>query len=117
MRIGDAGCGGLGRVLAGLGLGVGALWAGVGELTPVGIVQRGRGRGEGGSGRFLPFPSISHGLGRGRGGWGSTEGESTSMATGLGRMGTASATVASIFLDFAHQVFDQMPARIQNSNF
>jgi hypothetical protein len=60
---------------------------------------------------------MSHGPGRGRGGWGSTEGESTSMAIGLGRMGTASATVESIFLDFAHQVFDQMPARIQILNF
>jgi hypothetical protein len=40
---GKAEHGGLGRVLAGFGLGVGALWALVGEVTPVGIVQRAEG--------------------------------------------------------------------------
>jgi hypothetical protein len=45
--MGKAGRGGLGSVLAGCGLGIGALWAGVGEFTPVGIVQRGRGKREG----------------------------------------------------------------------
>jgi hypothetical protein len=53
MCIGDAGRGALGSVLAGFGLGVGALWAGVGEITPVGIVQRAEGK-RGGSGRFPP---------------------------------------------------------------
>jgi hypothetical protein len=71
----------------------------------------------GGSELFPPFPSMSHGPGWGRGGWGSTEGESLGMATGLGHTISASSTVASIFLDFAHQVFGQMPARIQISNF
>jgi hypothetical protein len=48
---------------------------------------------ERGPGRFSPFPSMSHSPGRGRGGWGSTEGESTGMATGLGRTISASSTV------------------------
>jgi hypothetical protein len=54
MCIGDAGRGGLGSMLAGFGLGVGALWAGIGEITPVGIVQRAEGK-RGGSGRVLPL--------------------------------------------------------------
>jgi hypothetical protein len=70
----DAGRGGLGGVLAGLGRGDGALWVGDGELMPVGNVQRAEGERERGSGRLLPSPSMSHGLGRGRGGWGSTKG-------------------------------------------
>jgi hypothetical protein len=42
-------------VLVGLGRGDGALWAHVGELLPVGTVQRGRGRREGGPGGFFPL--------------------------------------------------------------
>jgi hypothetical protein len=64
---GNTGCGGLGGVLAGCCLGVGALWAGVGEITPVGIVQRAEGK-RGGSGRVLPlFLHVSRpGSGQGR---------------------------------------------------
>jgi hypothetical protein len=90
-----AGRGGLGGVLAGLGRGDEALWVGVGKTTPVGNEQRAEGE-ERGSGRFLPSPSMSHGLGRGRGGWGSTAGDSTSMATGPRRTGTVLVTVTSI---------------------
>jgi hypothetical protein len=64
---GNAGCGGLGSMLAGCGLGVGALWACSGELTPVGIVQRGRGKERGGPGCFLPVFHVSRpGSGQGR---------------------------------------------------
>jgi hypothetical protein len=45
--IGDAGHGGLGGVLAGLGRGDGALWVGAGETTPVGNMQRAEGEREG----------------------------------------------------------------------
>jgi hypothetical protein len=45
--IGDAGRGGLGGVLAGLGRGDRALWVHVGELMPVGNVQRAEGEREG----------------------------------------------------------------------
>jgi hypothetical protein len=67
MCIGDAGRGGLGSVLAGFGLGVGALWAGVGEITPVGIVQRAEGK-RGGVRAVSSLSSMSHGPSRGRGG-------------------------------------------------
>jgi hypothetical protein len=68
MCIGDAGRGGLGRVLAGFGLGIGALWAGVGEITPVGIVQRAEGK-RGGSGRFPPcLPCLTARVGAGEAG-------------------------------------------------
>jgi hypothetical protein len=64
---GKAGCGGLGGVLEGFGRGVGALWAGVGELTPVGSWQGGRGARRGGSGCFLPVFHVSQpGSGQGR---------------------------------------------------
>jgi hypothetical protein len=57
---GKAGHGGLGCVLAGFGLGVGALWALVGEITPVGIVQRAEGEERGGSGGFfLLLPCLT----------------------------------------------------------
>jgi hypothetical protein len=92
MCIGDAGRGGLGSMLAGFGLGVGALWEALARSRRSASCRGQRER-EGGPGVFFLFPSMSHGPGRGRGGWGSTEGESTSMATGLGQMGTASATV------------------------
>jgi hypothetical protein len=73
---GNAGRGGLGSVLAGFGLGVGALWVGVCETTPIDIVQRAEGnRGGGGPGVFFLFSSMSHGLGRGRGGWARQPGE------------------------------------------
>jgi hypothetical protein len=68
---GKAGCGGLGSVLAGCGHGVWALWACVGELTPVGIVLRGRGQGEGVR-AVSSLSSMSHAPGQDRGGWGST---------------------------------------------
>jgi hypothetical protein len=42
-------------VLAGCCLGVGALWARVGETTPVGIVQRAEGKERGGPGGFFPL--------------------------------------------------------------
>jgi hypothetical protein len=44
---GNAGRGGLGGVLAGCCLGIGALWIGVGETTPVGNLQRAEGEREG----------------------------------------------------------------------
>jgi hypothetical protein len=37
--VGDAGHGGLARMLAGLGRGDGVLWVGAGEATTVGVVQ------------------------------------------------------------------------------
>jgi hypothetical protein len=83
MCTGKAGCGGLGGVLAGCCLGVGVLWACSGELTPVGVVQRAEGK-KGGSGRVLPFLLHFSRPGSGQRGLGSTEGASTSMATGLG---------------------------------
>jgi hypothetical protein len=68
MCIGDAGRGGLGSVLAGFGLGVGALWAGVGEITLVGIVQRAEGK-RGGSGRFPScLPCLTARVGAGEAG-------------------------------------------------
>jgi hypothetical protein len=106
---GKAGRGGLGSMLAGCGLGVGALWACSGELTLVGSWQGGRGARRGGP-AVSSLSSMSHGPGRGRGGWGSTEGKSMGMATGLGRTNSASSTVVSISRNFAHQVFDTMPA-------
>jgi hypothetical protein len=55
--IGDAGRGGLGGMREGFGRGVGALWVGGGETTPVDIVQREEGQREGGPGGFfLLFP-------------------------------------------------------------
>jgi hypothetical protein len=63
-----AGRGGFGSVLAGFGLGVGALWAGVGEITPVSIVQRAEGK-RGGSGRFPPcLPCLTARVGAGEAG-------------------------------------------------
>jgi hypothetical protein len=112
---GKAGRGGLGSVLAGFGLGVGALWAGVGEITPVGIVQRAEGK-RGGPDGFLSVFHVSW-PGSGQGRLGLDQGGVHGMATGLGCTISASSTVALILLDFAHQVFDTMPARIQISNF
>jgi hypothetical protein len=71
-------------VLAGLGRGDGALWVGVGEATPVGDLQRAEGK-RGGSGRVLPLLLHVSWPGSGQGRLGSTEGDSTSMATGLGQ--------------------------------
>jgi hypothetical protein len=54
-------------VLAGFGLGVGALWAGVGEPTPVGIVQRTEGKERGVRAvSSLPFHVSRPGSGQGR---------------------------------------------------
>jgi hypothetical protein len=97
--IGDAGRGGLGGVLAGLGRGDGALWVHVGELMPVGNMQRAEGERE----RVRAASSFSFHVSRpgsGQRGLGLDQGDSTGMATGLGRMGTALVTVTSIFLDF-----------------
>jgi hypothetical protein len=105
MGIGDDGCCGFGRVLAGLGRGDGALWVGCGELTLVGSLQRGRGRGEGVRARS-PFPSMSHGLGRGWGVWGSTAGRQGTLWEGHGRIRGVSpllANSASILFDFCPQ--------------
>jgi hypothetical protein len=103
-------------VLAGLGHGDGALWVGVGETTPVGNVQRAKGKERGVWAVLLLVLLVSR-PGSGQGRLGSTAGDSTSMATGLGRTGTAMATVESISWIFAHQVLDIMPARIETSNF
>jgi hypothetical protein len=67
----NAGRGGLGSVLAGFGLGIGALWVGVGETTPVGIVQRAEGK-RGGSGCVLPLLLHVSWPGSGQGRLGST---------------------------------------------
>jgi hypothetical protein len=99
MCTGKAGCGGLGGVLAGCCPGVGVLWACSGELTPVGIVQRAEGKERGCPGGFLPVLHVSR-SGSGQRGLELDRGVSTSMATGLGRMGTAMATVALIFPGF-----------------
>jgi hypothetical protein len=96
---GKAGRGGLGGMLAGLGRGDGALWAHVGELMPVGTVQRGRGRREG----VRAVSSLSFHVSRpgsGQRGLGLDRGEVSSMATGLGRTGTSMATVALILPGF-----------------
>jgi hypothetical protein len=106
---GKAGRGGLGSVLAGFGLGVRALWACSYELTPVGSWQGGKGARRGGP-AISSLSSMSHDPGWGRGGWGSTEGKSMGMATGLGRTNSASSTVILISMRFAHQVLGQMPA-------
>jgi hypothetical protein len=93
---GNTGCGGLASVLAGFCRGVGALWAGVGETTPVGSLQRGRGREEGVRAvSSFSFPVSRPGSGLGR--LGSTEGVSTAWLQGLGRTRTASSTVNVVF--------------------
>jgi hypothetical protein len=82
--IGDAGRGGLGGVLEGFGRGVGALWVGGGETTPVGVVQREEGQRRG----VWAASSFSFHVARpgsGQRGLGSTAGDSTSMATGRER--------------------------------
>jgi hypothetical protein len=65
--MGKAGRGGLGGVLAGCCLGVGALWACSGELTPVGIVQRAEGKERGvRAASSFSFHVSQPGLGQGR---------------------------------------------------
>jgi hypothetical protein len=84
MCIGNAGRGGLGGVLAGLGRGNGALWVGGGETTTVGIVQREEGQ----RGGVWPASSFSFHVARpgsGQRGLGLDQRDSTGMATGLGR--------------------------------
>jgi hypothetical protein len=84
MCIADAVHGGLGGVLEGFGHGVGALWVGGGETTPVGVVQREEGQRRG----VQAASSFSFHVARpgsGQRGLGSTAGDSTSMATGRKR--------------------------------
>jgi hypothetical protein len=95
----DAGRGGLGGVLEGLGRGDGVLWVGGGEATTVGIVLREEGQREGVR-AASSFSSHVARPGSGQRGLGSTAGDSTSMATGCERTGTAFVTVKSIFSDF-----------------
>jgi hypothetical protein len=66
---GEAGHGGLARMLVGFCLGDGVLWVGSGEVAMVGDVQRAEGEERGVLGTFSFFSSTFHGLGRGRGGW------------------------------------------------
>jgi hypothetical protein len=84
MCTGKAGRGGLGGVLAGFGLGVGALWVGSGEATTVDVVQGEEGQRRG----VWVASSFSFHVARpgsGQRGLGSTAGDSTSMATGRER--------------------------------
>jgi hypothetical protein len=60
--MGKAGRGGLGSVLVGCGLGIGALWACSGKLTLVGSWQGGRGARRGGP-AVSSLSSMSHGPG------------------------------------------------------
>jgi hypothetical protein len=65
----DAGRGGLGGVLAGLGCGDGVLWVGGGEATTVGIVQREEGQRGGGLGGSPPcLPCLTAWVGAGEAG-------------------------------------------------
>jgi hypothetical protein len=82
--IGDAGRSSLGGMLAGLGHGDGALWVYVGELMPVGIVQRAEGEREGVRAAYSFSFHVSR-PGSGQRGLGLDQGDSTGMATGLGR--------------------------------
>jgi hypothetical protein len=95
----DAGRGGLGGVLEGFGRGVGALWVGGGKATTVGIVQREEGQREGVR-AASSFSSHVAWPGSGQRGLGLDQGDSTGMATGCERTGTALVTVNSIFPDF-----------------
>jgi hypothetical protein len=72
-----------------------------------------------GGGPWAHFASSLHfsWLGSGQGALGSTATSSRSMATGFGRARIVIFTVASIWLDFICQVFDELPARISNSKF
>jgi hypothetical protein len=71
-------------MLAGLGRGDGALWVGGGETTTVSIVQREEGQ-RGGVWAVLLLVFLVSRPGSGQRGLGLTAGDSTSMATGLGR--------------------------------
>jgi hypothetical protein len=79
--IGNAGRGGLGGMLAGLGHGNGALWVGGGETTTVGIVQREEGQ-RGGVWAASSFSFHVARPGSGQRGLGLDQGDSTGMATG-----------------------------------
>jgi hypothetical protein len=70
----------------------------------------------GGPGCFSTFFRVPR-PGSGQGGCGVDRGELYAYGDELGRTKSASSTVELIFLKFASQVFDEMPERIQISNF
>jgi hypothetical protein len=112
----NTGNSGLARVLVGFGLGDGVLWVGSGEVTAVGDVQRAEEEERGSwahsssSPPFLTARVGAEGAGLDRGGV-------PEHGYRVETNGDSEAHSKLDFLDFACQVFGQMPARNLNSNF